>query len=151
MDYSQNLVVVQEIDGMLERAREDGLPEKYWPLPEGLANGNTNIFRASFLSGSPDRLPPLRVTVSKEASIIRVMFRNYSQEQCEFLRLMTDALLEAGLMYTNPTSRWASAPLLRPKPGSDKWRFTVEIIPVNRFTHIHHYPMPRIELELSRL
>ncbi len=38
-----------------------------------------------------------------------------------------------------------------PNQGRKKFRFTVDLRPVNKFTMKHQYPMPNLEHELSRL
>ena len=77
--------------------------------------------------------------------------RNYSQDQREFLSETVDKLVRHGMAYSNPTSPWACAPLLVPKPGPARYRFTVDLRPVNKYTVKHQYPMPNLEHELSQL
>lgn len=55
------------------------------------------------------------------------------------------------MVNSNPTSPWSSAPLLVHKPGPDKFRFTVELRSVNRFTIQHQFPMPNVEQETHSL
>ena len=55
------------------------------------------------------------------------------------------------MAYPNPTSKWAAAPLLVPKPGPAKFRFTFDLRPVNKYTEAHQFPMPVIEPELTKL
>lgn len=50
----------------------------------------------------------------------------------------------------NPTSPWASALLLIPKPGPVKFWFTVGLRLVNRFTIKHQSPMPITEQKLFK-
>ena len=54
-------------------------------------------------------------------------------------------------MYSNPKSKWAAAPLLVPKPGPARYRFTVDLRPVNKYTVQHSHPMPIVEFELTKL
>ena len=54
------------------------------------------------------------------------------------------------MVYPNPTSPWASAPLLVPKPP-DTFRFTVDLRGVNKYTVKHQYPMPNLEQELTKV
>ena len=72
-------------------------------------------------------------------------------EQREFLQNFVQDLVRTGMAYANPTSPWASAPLIVPKPGPARFRFTVDLRPVNEFTVKHQYPMPNIEQELAKL
>ena len=60
------------------------------------------------------------------------------------------SLVSHGMAYPNPTSKWACAPLLVPKPGS-QYRFTSDVRPVNKYTVKHLYPMPNLEHELTNL
>lgn len=62
-----------------------------------------------------------------------------------------DKLVDAGMLYPNPTANWASTPLIVPKPGKTKFRFTVDLRSVNRSTIRHHFPMPLLENELTKL
>lgn len=64
---------------------------------------------------------------------------------------MVNKLVDNGLIYSNPPSSWTSAPLLVPKSGPAKFRFRVDLRPVNRFIVKHQFPMPIFEQELTRL
>lgn len=50
-----------------------------------------------------------------------------------------------GMTYPNLGSAWPCAPLLASKPGPAQFQFTVDLLPVNRFTGKHKYPMPNIK------
>lgn len=82
---------------------------------------------------------------------MRVRLRNYSQDQRRFLSKFVTTLVQCKMAYFNPTSSWACAPLLVPKPGAAQFRFTVDLRLVNRFTVKHQFPMPNLEQELTRL
>ena len=109
-----------------------------------------DIFRTSFSAGPPAKLPPLEIELTSDAKPVKVLLRNYSQEQKEFMRDFASDLVSNGLAYPNPTSKWACAPLLVPKPGA-RFRFTVDLQAVNVSTVRHQYPMPNLEQELSGL
>ena len=81
---------------------------------------------------------------------MKVRLRKYSQEQKAFMRDFVNDLLPNGLAYPNPKSKWACAPLLVSKPGA-RFRFTVDLQPVNVFMVRHQYPMPNLEQDLSGL
>lgn len=55
------------------------------------------------------------------------------------------------MVYTNPTSLWASAPLRVQNNGSDRFRFTVDLRSVNSFTIRHKFPMQNVENEMHTL
>jgi hypothetical protein len=75
---------------------------------------------------------------------VRVPTRTHSPPQLEFMKRKLDEYEELGLIYKNPTSEWASPPLILPKVGPAKIRFTVDLrvpnaqtIPVVRpMTHL---------------
>eukprot|EP00171_Calliarthron_tuberculosum_P022675 IDg22675t1 len=56
-----------------------------------------------------------------------------------------------GIVYLNPTAKWALAPLLVPKPGPAAFRFTVDLRPVNKYTVKQAITAPPIEIELHKL
>lgn len=68
-----------------------------------------------------------------------------------FLTNTVTTLVECGTAYENPTSPWASAPLLVPKPGPTKFRFTTDLRSVNHFTVAYQYPMPNTEQEIFKV
>ncbi len=57
-----------------------------------------------------------------------------------------DELLEVGDIYCNPC-----APLIVPKEGSEKFRFTVDLHPVNAQTKKNVWPMPHADPMLAKL
>lgn len=58
-------------------------------------------------------------------------------------RLVAD-LVSCGLVYSRSAWSWACAPLLVPKDGSSRFRFTVNLRPVNNFTKKHRVLIPNI-------
>lgn len=54
-------------------------------------------------------------------------------------------MVGSGMVYPNPTSPWASAPLLINKPDAEKSRFTLLLRPVNRFKIGHPLPMKNVD------
>lgn len=111
----------------------------------------TDVFCVAFSHGHPALISPLSIELATDASPEKLMLRNYSEDQSAFLQNMTSQLVEAGMACPNFSARWASAPLLVPKPGPVKFCFTFNLRTVNRFTLPHHYPMPRMETELPKL
>lgn len=55
------------------------------------------------------------------------------------------------MVFGNPMSPRACAPLLVPKPGPSRLRFTVDLRSLNRYTVKHQYSMSIIEHELTKL
>lgn len=137
------------IVAMLDKAKANGFPDDHWEELESLVWKHAAEFRTSF-SSEPARVEPLRIELMPDAKPVRVKLRNYSASQRAFLQKLVATLTAHGLVYPNPTSKWACAPLLVPKPGPEAWRFTVDLRPVNRYTYRHQYPMPLLEQELPK-
>ena len=112
---------------------------------------NTDIFRMRLAGGPPAKLPPMKINLTAEAKPIRARLRNYSQQQKDFLAKFVSKLMKDGIFHSNPTSAWAAAPHLVPKRGSEEFRFTVDLIPVNKYTIQSQFPMPNLEHELHKL
>lgn len=81
---------------------------------------------------------------------MKIRLRKYSADQRRFLFAFVKTLVKHGMAYSNPTSKWACAPLLVPDPGVE-YRFTSDLRSVNVFTVKHKFPMPNIEHELDSL
>ncbi len=118
---------------------------------ENIVAEHIDIFPIGLSSGPPVDLPPMRIELKKDAKPIKVRLRNYSEPQKEFLDNFVFKLVEKGMAYANPTSAWAAAPLLVLKPGPSRFRFTVDLRPVNKYTVKHVYPMPILDIELHKL
>lgn len=145
IDLDQHNDIQSSIDAMLEKAFESGLPTHAHALLKKTVTDYMDIFRTSLSSGPPAKLPPLKISLTTDAEPVRVRLRNYSQDQRKFLSNFVDKLVDHGMAYPNPTAAWASAPLLVPKPDPARYRFTVELRLVNKYTVRHHYPMPNLE------
>jgi hypothetical protein len=70
--------------------------------------------------------------------------RTYSPPLLEFRRRKLDEYAELGLIYKNPTSEWASPPLILPKAGPEKFRFTVDLRVPYTQTILVAWPMPHL-------
>lgn len=150
IDSDQHDDIMAEVREAEKKAFDYGLPRDERPRLEKILSDHADIFRTSFSSGPPARLPLLKIELTADAKPVKVRLRNYSQAQRTFLDTFVSDLVQHGLAYPNPTSKWACAPLLVPKPGAD-FRFTSDLRPVNIFTIRHHYPMPNLDHELKKL
>lgn len=108
-------------------------------------------FRIAFSHGPSAILPPPRIDLTAKASPVKCRLRNYLPEQRIYLKYFVNSLVQAGMAYPNLTTKWATAPLIVPKPGNAKFRFTEDLRTVNRFTVRHHYPMPLLENKFTKL
>lgn len=82
---------------------------------------------------------------------MKVKLRHYSPEQLLFLKNMSNELVQALMTFPNPTEKRALAPLLVPKLGTTKYRFTVDLHSVNKCTIPHYHRIQRLETELPKL
>lgn len=110
-----------------------------------------NIFRTSLSSGPQSKVKPFKIVLTKGVKPTRVRLLKYSQEQRAFLDKFASDLGHTGMVYANPTSIWVSAPLIVPKTGPAKIRFTADLRPINKYTVRSQHPMPDIEQELLKL
>eukprot|EP00644_Phytophthora_capsici_P019273 jgi/Phyca11/132444/e_gw1.167.22.1 len=76
----------------------------------------------------------MRVELGEAARPYRAGTRRYSPDQRQFLRDYVRELEQHGLVRRNNESRWASPALPVRKPGTDKFRITVDYRAVNRMT-----------------
>ena len=150
IDADQHEDICKAVDNLEKTAREKGLADVYESNLKGILRDHMDIFRTSFSAGPPAKLPPLKIELMPNAKPVRVRLRKYSQGQRDFLSDFVKDLVAHGMAYANPTSKWACAPLLVPKPGA-LYRFTVDLQPVNIFTVRHHFPMPVLEHMFLRL
>ena len=151
VDSEQHDEIASTVEQMVADAVDNGFPVDKLTELQKIVSDYIDIFRVTFSSGPPADFPPLRIDLHPTAKPIRVRLRNYSQAQRDFLATTVANLVKHDLAYANPTSPWASAPLLVPKPGPDGFRFTVDLRPVNQFTQKHQFPMPNLGQELTKL
>lgn len=108
------------------------------------------MFRTTFSAGPPAHVPPLEVRLSPEAKPVHMRLQMYSADQRSFFKQHVADLETCGMVLHNPNFIWTRVPLLLPKPGPVRFCFTVDLRPVNKFTLVHQYPMPNLELELTK-
>eukprot|EP00171_Calliarthron_tuberculosum_P020848 IDg20848t1 len=78
-----------------------------------------DIFRVRLGADSYVDVPPMNIEFEGSEMPIKVRQRTYSPEQLEFMKKKCDELIQVGYIYCNPTSKWACAPLIVPKPGKE--------------------------------
>ena len=93
----------------------------------------------------------MKIRLKQDAKPVRVNLRRYSPPQKAFLQRKIDELLKLGIIYKNPESQWACAPLIIPKQGPEKFRFTVDLRPVNSQTKSYTWPMPHLDDAMQEL
>ena len=137
--------VLPELERIFAEAKESGLPKNLHKKLKSLLNKYRDIFRVRLGSDRAVSVPPMNIQLQTGASPVRVIPRKYSKEQLDFLNKKVKELEELGLIFRNTASSWASAPLVVPKKGPEKWRLTVDLRLVNKVTVPHAWPMPHIE------
>ena len=151
LDNDQHQDIREAIEGLKQNIRNNGILAGDATAIDEVIEEHIDVFRTSFSSGPPAKVRPLRIELTPDARPVMVRHRNCSEEQREFLSDMVAKLVGNGKAFPNPTSAWACAPLLVPKPGPARFRFTVDPRPVNKFTVKHQYPMLNLDHELTKL
>lgn len=76
--------------------------------------------------------------------------RKYNAFQQLFLQKLVSKLLNAGLIYSNPSALWAYVPLVVARTGPDGWGFTVDPCPISYLTYTQAFPVLVLEIELQK-
>jgi hypothetical protein len=87
----------------------------------------------------------LVVKLKPGATPVKDTQRRYAPAQRVFLSSTIQKLEALGAVRANPTSQWASAALAVPKPGSEGYRFTVDLRRANSQTEPMASSMPNLE------
>ena len=151
IDESQVPDIKAGIKNMLTTAINNGIQLQHQDNLRRLTYSFIDIFRTAISATAPANLPPLKVELTPDAKPVRVRLRNYSPPQRQFLKEFVSKLIQAGMVYSNPTSPWAAAPVIVPKPNTTTFRFTVDLRPSNNYTIKYQYPMPNLEHDLLQL
>jgi hypothetical protein len=77
--------------------------------------------------------------------------RKYAPRQAQFLSAKMAEMERLGLIKKNMASRWESPPLILPKAGPEKFRFTLDLRYPNSQAEQVSWPMPNMEGELASL
>ena len=149
LDSDQAEDITKGIEEAIKKAVENGLPAEHHDAMKKVVYDHVDIFRTTFSSGPPAKFPPLKIELTADAKPVKVRLRKYSQPQHAFMQKLVKKLISCGMAYYNPTSPWACAPLIVPKPGSVEFRFTVDLRPLNKYIVKHQFPMPNLEVSLT--
>ncbi len=153
VDVGAELAKVQTVlDARVQDAVEAGCGPEYAARLEVLLAKYKDVFRLSLGRDPPVAMPPLKVHLVDGAKPVRCKARRYSLPQREFMQTHVKELEAAGFVYRNPSSRWASAPLIVRKPHTvNEFRMTVDLRPVNSQTEQIAWPMPMLEVVVDHL
>lgn len=151
MGHHDRVTTQNYLNGLIEDAIGNGLPKDYHAEMRSLVFEFADIFRTSLGEDPPAAIEQMKIMLKRDATPVRVKLRRYSPSQASFLRKKVDEMVKLGLVYPNNTSQWACAPLIVPKQGVEKFRFTVDLRPVNNQTIPYVWPMPDLESISNKL
>ncbi|KAG6622734.1 Retrotransposon protein, Ty3-gypsy subclass [Phytophthora cinnamomi] len=144
-------MVTRLLKERVQEAADAGLAEPLVTQLRELLIKYRDVFRVSFGQDPPIRVEPLRVRVRDGATPVRISARRYPPAHMQYLDQHVDELLASGLVYTNPSSRWASPPRIVAKQEPGTYRMTVDTRAVNERTDPIQWPMPELESALGLL
>lgn len=108
-----------------------------------------DILRIKLGPDPPARVEPMRIKLKQNHRPTRATQRRYAPPQREFISNTVRRLENIGAIYHNPAARWASPALAVPKPGSEEFRFTVDLRAPNSMTEPIISSMPNLECLLQ--
>jgi len=143
--------IVTGIDDMIQRAVQNGLPQK-WIVPlTKLTRKYLNVWRRQMGSDPAAGVTPFETKLKPDATPYRCKARKYSAEQSEFMEQFTSSLMKYGLVYENFNSQWASPVVVVRKPGNKGFRMCVDLRAVNDRCEATAWPMPFLETMVQSL
>lgn len=140
-----------ELEAMLKRAADNGVPDKWKKEMRKNVFEFKNIFRSKLTKDPPVNVAPLQVRLKTDAVPYRCKPRKFSKEQRDFLAEFTAELLDAGMIIKNTKSVWASSVLPIKKPNGEGFRATIDLVKVNAMVLPLAGLMPFIHELLERI
>jgi hypothetical protein len=139
------------IEGLITSAEKAGMSRDGVNSLRQLVTECKDVFRLKLGADRPANVKPLVVKLRDGAEPVRMSARKYAPPQLKFMRDKIRELEELGLVYKNTGAKWASPPLILPKPGPDQYRMTVDQRVPNASNKPTAWPMPNIQDELHDL
>ena len=133
------------LSAVLKRAKKEGMSELGLSQANSLLSEYRGIMRIKLGADPPANVEPFRISLKAGATPFRSTQRRYAPPQRAFISSTIRSLAEAKAVYYNPQARWASPALAVPKPGSENYRFTVDLRGPNRETIPIASAMPDLE------
>eukprot|EP00644_Phytophthora_capsici_P018625 jgi/Phyca11/131788/e_gw1.113.50.1 len=118
----------ENLERMLSEAESEGNDTVWAAKLRALVMRFENVWRVSVGPDPPANAEPTRVELGEAARPYRIGTRRYSPDQRQFLRDYVRELEQHGLVRRNNESRLASPELPVRNPGTDKFRFTVDVL-----------------------
>ena len=138
--------MISAIDNMVTEAAAEGLAQEYTDRLRRILDKNKSIWRLSVGLDEPAMVTPMDVRLEPNAEPVRCKARRYPPLHSEFMHEHVQMLEDAGLVYRNPNSAWASPALVVKKPGGGGgYRLCVDLRAVNSKTVASAWPMPMFE------
>jgi hypothetical protein len=110
-----------------------------------------NTFRLRIWKDPPAEVRRLKIELKLDAKPKLILARKHAPPQAQFLAAKMADMERLGLVKKNWTSRWASPPLILPKAGPEKFRFTLDLRYPNSQAEQVSWPMPGMEDVLASL
>jgi len=137
--------IMLEINKTLENAASAGMKSHNVEKCRELMLKYIDIFRIKLGPDPPAKVDEYRVSLKENYRPFRSTQRRYAPAQKVFIGATIRSLERIGAVKHNPTARWASPALAVPKPGTDSFRFTVDLRGVNEQTIPVASAMPDLE------
>ena len=116
---------------LLTLAVQNGLQDQEKDVMENVLHQNSEIFIQEELPRECSFVKPMEVRLKPNWEYIQSSQRHYSPLVSQFMEKQVAKLIEAGLIYANPTARWCSPCYPVKKPGINEWRMTIDYRRVN--------------------
>jgi hypothetical protein len=137
--------IQDSIERTIASAKLNGMSSVGLTRARELLQDFREIFRIRLGSDPPAKIPPLKVQLKPHFKPVKDTQRRYAPAQRAFLSTTIKKLESLGAVRANPTSLWASPALAVPKPGSEGYRFTVDLRRANAQIEPMASSMPHLE------
>lgn len=133
INWDQHDAVVLAIKGIVQQAIESEMYSSDTAKRLCLELNHVRFFTACMSPRSPAKIPRLEVGHLSNVMPMSVRNRMIFQNQ-DFSAGIVSKLIDAGMVFSYPTSPWASAPFLVPALVPNIIRVTVDLSPAKRYT-----------------
>lgn len=137
------------VERLIDRAISNGFPLEYVEKLRTIVHAY-DVWRLELRGDPPANVPPLEVRLRNGARPTKCKPRKYPPHIRKFLHEFNTRLVELGLVYENPHSRWSS-PVLPVKKSADltDLRQTTDYRAVNAQTEVMAACMPILSLVME--
>jgi RNase H-like domain found in reverse transcriptase/Reverse transcriptase (RNA-dependent DNA polymerase)/Integrase zinc binding domain/Integrase core domain/Aspartyl protease len=139
------------LDNLIQRARDNGMSSKGASALNQLVREFRDVWAIKLGPGAPADVPPMCVQLKPNARPRRAANRRWSAPATAFLAATTRNLEKIGALVKNPLATIVSPAHAVSKPGSEKYRLTVDCRAVNACCVPIASSVPNIETMLAAL